>query len=204
MVTRSRSKRGHRGLARLAHAMWLTAAVGETSLRPELVAAGELLLAMREALHGEIRRRGDRLHIDLQPRVAKRLGFEGEGAADGLMTEVHSAARVVEHLGAQTADSLAERVLGGPRRFGEVRTLDVGVALEDGVLVARPVDDEDHLAHALRLLTVKAATGRPLAPATLEWLTSCFGGKPVTRWSDGTGRRSFVFCVRDTARQLSS
>lgn len=183
------------GLRDLHTAMWLTAAVGETSLCPELVAAGELLLAVREALHGETRRKGDRFHIDLQPRVARRLGLEGEGAADGLMTEVHSAARVIEHLGVRTADSFAERVLGGPRRFGEVRTLDVGVSLEDGVLVVRPDGDGDHLARALRLLAAKAATGRPLAPAALVWLTSCFRGAPLERWSECV-RTAFLRLLR--------
>ncbi|HET9559992.1 MAG TPA: HD domain-containing protein, partial [Actinomycetota bacterium] len=123
--------------------------------RPELVRAGELLLAVREALHGQTRRKTDRVRADLQPAVAKALGLDGEDATDRLMAAVHTAARTVEYLAAVETRTLAERLLGGPRRSGLVRRLEPGgIRLEDGLLVVDPT----HAAHAA---TSPAAIGAP-------------------------------------------
>src|SRR5829696_2723873 len=109
--------------------------------RPELVRAGELLLAVREALHGQTRRRTDRVRADLQPAVAKALGLDGDDGVDQLMAAVHTAARTVEYLAAVETRTLAERLLGGPRRSGLVRRLEPGgIRLEDGLLVADPTE----------------------------------------------------------------
>src|SRR5215203_6000077 len=111
--------------------------------RPELVRAGELLLAVREALHGQTRRRTDRVRADLQPAVAKALGLDGPDGVDQLMAAVHTAARTVEYLAAVETRTLAERLLGGPRRSGLVRRLEPGgIRLEDGLLVVDPADAE--------------------------------------------------------------
>jgi [protein-PII] uridylyltransferase len=181
------------GLRDLETAGWLAAAANVGSLPPELVNAGELMLAAREALHGEVKRRIDRLRLDLQPGVAQRLGFDGD--ADRLMTELHSAARVIEHLGARACDALAETVLGGPRRSGETRVLDRGVELQDGVLVRRPDGDCDRLSAAVSLLAAAAETGRPIAGGALEWLASCFRGPPPARWPDAA-RTAFLSLLR--------
>jgi [protein-PII] uridylyltransferase len=183
------------GLRDLHTVSWLEATAAHDPPPKELVTAGELLLAVREALHGEVRHRSDRLPIDLQPRVATRLGLDGTDAADRLMTELHTAARVIEHLGARASRTLAERVLGGPRRSGEVRSLDRGVILEDGVLVARGAGGVDPLAHALRLLAAQAATGRPVAPGGLEWLTTCFRTEAPASWTSGM-RSAFLRLLR--------
>jgi [protein-PII] uridylyltransferase len=109
--------------------------------RPELVRAGELLLAVREALHGQTRRRTDRVRADLQPAVAKVLGLDGEDGVDQLMAAVHTAARTIEYLAAVETRTLAERLLGGPRRSGLVRRLEPGgIRLEDGLLVVDPTE----------------------------------------------------------------
>src|SRR4030095_12365078 len=84
--------------------------------RPELVRAGELLLAVREALHGQTRRKTDRVRADLQPAVAKALRLGGSDGVDQLMAAVHTAARTVEYLAAVETRTLAERLLGGPPR----------------------------------------------------------------------------------------
>ncbi|HET9559028.1 MAG TPA: HD domain-containing protein, partial [Actinomycetota bacterium] len=109
--------------------------------RPELVRAGELLLAVREALHGQTRRKTDRVRADLQPAVAKALGLDGDDGADRLMAAVHTSARTVEYLAAVETRTLAERLLGGPRRSGLVRRLEPGgIRLEDGLLVVDATD----------------------------------------------------------------
>ena len=131
------------GLRDLHAVGWLAAVAGwpRPAGRPELVRAGELLLAVREALHGQTRRRTDRIRADLQPAVAKALGLDGEDAVDRLMAAVHTAARTVEYLAAVETRTLAERLLGGPRRSGLVRKLEPGgIRLEDGLLVADPTE----------------------------------------------------------------
>ena len=129
------------GLRDLHAVGWLAAVAGwpRPAGRPELVRAGELLLAVREALHGQTRRKTDRVRADLQPAVAKALGLDGEDGVDQLMAAVHTAARTVEYLAAVETRTLAERLLGGPRRSGLVRRLEPGgVRLEDGLLVVDP------------------------------------------------------------------
>ncbi len=131
------------GLRDLHAVGWLAAVAGwpRPAGRPELVRAGELLLAVREALHGQTRRKTDRVRADLQPAVAKALGLDGEDGVDQLMAAVHTAARKVEYLAAVEIRTLAERLLGGPRRSGLVRRLEPGgIRLEDGLLVVDATD----------------------------------------------------------------
>ena len=63
------------GLRDLHAVGWLAAVAGwpRPAGRPELVRAGELLLAVREALHGQTRRKNDRVRADLQPPWPKAL-----------------------------------------------------------------------------------------------------------------------------------
>jgi [protein-PII] uridylyltransferase len=131
------------GLRDLHAVGWLAAVAGwpRPAGRPELVRAGELLLAVREALHGQTRRKTDRVRADLQPAVAKALGLDGDDGVDRLMAAVHTAARTIEYLAAVETRTLAERLLGGPRRSGLVRRLEPGgIRLEDGLLVADATD----------------------------------------------------------------
>ena len=145
------------GLRDLHAVGWLAAVAGwpRPAGRPELVRAGELLLAVREALHGQTRRKTDRVRADLQPAVAKALGLDGDDGVDRLMAAVHTSARTVEYLAAVETRTLAERLLGGPRRSGLVRRLEPGgIRLEDGLLVV----DSTQAAHAA---TSPAAIGAP-------------------------------------------
>jgi len=166
------------------HALgWLAAIAGRPAVDPALEAAGELLLAVREALHAQSRRKLDRLRIDLQPAVARHLGLAGEDAADALMAEVHTAARTVEHEATARAGELAELLLGGPRRSGAVHPLGQGVRVEDGVLVVAERLDGDEPAMALHLLAAKAAVDRPVAAATRAWLRRAFDRPALERWT---------------------
>jgi len=152
------------GLRDLHRIAWLRKIAGdETPLPVELAGGGELLLAVREALHGQQKRKGDALRIDLQPKVAAAMDVD----ADSLMFEVHSVARTIEHRGELISSRLAARVLGGPKRSGWVKRLGHRIRLEEGALALDagldpgPVD-------VLRLLSAHASEGRPIEPATLE------------------------------------
>jgi len=166
------------------HALgWLAAVAGRPAGDPELEAAGELLLAVREALHAQSRRKLDRLRIDLQPLVARHLGLAGVDARDALMAEVHTAARTVEHETAARAGELVELLVGGPRRSGAVRLLGQGVRVEDGMLVTDARPDADEPARALHLLAAKAAVDRPVARATRAWLRGTFDRPAPEHWT---------------------
>ena len=181
------------GLRDLHGLAWMEAIAGRTARADGLPAAGELLLAVREALHGRAPRKLDRVRLDLQPALAADLGMEGEDGVDRLMAAVHTAARTVEHAAAAEVQELAGQVLGGPRRSGLVRRLAPGVRVEDGVLVADdgPGPDDDELAWALRLLAVRAARGRPVAPATVDWLRRVLATASGRPWT-AAGRAAFA------------
>jgi [protein-PII] uridylyltransferase len=198
------------GLRDLHAVSWLATVAGwpRPAGRPELARAGELLLAVREALHGQSRRRTDRVRADLQPAVAKALGLEGEDATDRLMAAVHTAARTVEYLAAVETRTLAERLLGGPRRSGLVRRLEPGgIRIEDGLLVADPTQaatsgalpagtgPEAEVLLAMRLLAARARTGRQIARPTLAWLEGAFDRSPVETWSEPV-RAAFMTVLR--------
>jgi [protein-PII] uridylyltransferase len=173
------------GLRDLHALAWLEALAGRPAAADGLAAAGELLLAVREALHARTPRKLDRVRLDLQPALAADLGMDGEDGADRLMAKVHTAARTVEHAAGTETHELAARIMGGPRRSGLVRRLAPGVRVEDGVLVADegPGPDDDELAWALRLLAVRAARGRPVAPATVAWLRRVLAAAAGRPWT---------------------
>ena len=173
------------GLRDLHTLGWLATVAGRRGQPDGLAEPGELLLVVREALHRRSPRKLDRVRLDLQPALAAGLGLAGEDGADLLMAAVHTAARTVEHLAAAGSQELAGLVLGGPRRSGAVRRLSPGVRISDGVLVADegPGPDDDELAWALRLLAVRAARERPVAPATVAWLRQILAAAPGRHWT---------------------
>jgi len=194
------------GLRDLHAVGWLAAVAGwpRPAGRPELVRAGELLLAVREALHGQVRRKTDRVRADLQPAVAKALGLDGPDGVDRLMAAVHTAARTVEYLAAVETRTLAERLLGGPRRSGLVRRLEPGgIRLEDGLLAVDAGDPETdpetdpqgEVLLAMRLLAARARTGRQIARPTLTWLEKTFDRAPLEAWSEPL-RTAFLTVLR--------
>lgn len=185
-----------RGGLRDVHALgWLAVVTGASVEEdPGLAAPHEVLLAAREALHAAAGRKLDRLRIDLQPQVAALLGLDGDGAADKLMTQVHSSARVIEHSTAAARAGLAARTLGGPKRSGSITVLAPGVRVEDGVISADPTPGPGARGRALEALAARARTGRALAPATLRWIASVLGpdsGGPEESW-DETMRAAFL------------
>lgn len=163
------------------HALgWLAGVAGE-------VAAGlederSVLLAAREALHAQSKRRLDTLRIDLQPAVARELGFDD---ADQLMERVHSSARRVEH---RVRRALEESAGKGPRRSGRAVEVTAGVRLDDGALelTAGPGP-----VAVMALLAAHSTLGKPLSARALDSLDGAFGGDPPERWDDAL-RESFV------------
>jgi [protein-PII] uridylyltransferase len=154
--------------------------------------AGEILIAVRETLHGFLRRPGDRLHLALQPEIAERLGVTG---VDELMESVHTSARAIERSSASARLSLAGEILGGPRRSGSTRLFPGGVALRDGELTVDDSAAHSDLALALRLLAAMAEVGHPIAARVTGWLDAVFAGPVVERWDDEM-RTAFLSLLR--------
>ena len=166
------------GLRDIHTLTWLKHLTTDWRPTPEIDHCGETLLAVREALHAELKRKSDRIRIDLQPTVAARLGLEGEDGADLLMTSVHSAARAIEFQSEIKVALFANMLFGGPRRSGSSRELQGGVRLDDGILVARAPD----AAGALWLLAAHSHFGAPIAPASIETAAAGLRTAP-TPWS---------------------
>ncbi|MDQ3645727.1 MAG: [protein-PII] uridylyltransferase [Actinomycetota bacterium] len=173
------------GALRDVHTLgWIEAIRGEHETTTHLQDATDVLTATREALHAEVQRPTDKLRIDLQPRVAARLGIEAadtERAEDELMIQVHTAARTIEHrVRAGVAASL-EALSGGPRRSGSVQRLSNGVSILDGNLQFAPT--ASGLEEAVAMLAARATTAKPVSPATQRWLTDAFSSAQPDPWS---------------------
>lgn len=176
------------GLRDLHSLTWLKKVTAKELEVPELAAAGDLLLAVREALHAELNRKSDRIRIDLQPAVAARMGMTGDDAANDLMAEVHSTARMIEHRARLGARELAAVVLGGPRRSGEARQITLAVRLADGELHL-DARSEEPLADALEVVAAAGETGRTIGLTTLLWLEQTFDREPVEGWTPNMRQR---------------
>ncbi|MCA1709606.1 MAG: hypothetical protein LC808_42535, partial [Actinobacteria bacterium] len=179
------------GLRDLHALYWLGQVTGTVVTDPYLGSAGDLLLAVRESLHAEVKRKSDRIRIDLQPVIAHRMGLEGADAANELMSQVHSAARTIEHGFHIRSGELGAMVLGGPKRSGVARLVAPAVRIEDGKLHIDPGAGDDSIEEALQLLQVTAETGRPLATSSLLWLEATFNRDEIEHWSEGA-RQSFL------------
>src|SRR5439155_20497859 len=113
-------KEGTGGLRDIASLGWLEAALGRSledagllseRERADLDAAEEFLVRSRSSLHLETGRRTDRLVQDLQPDVARAMGFTDEPRlvlADGLMRALFEHARNVESVVGLVLDRAAD------------------------------------------------------------------------------------------------
>ena len=150
------------GGLRDAHTLgWMEAIAGSSDSGLGLERQSGVLLAAREGLHATLRRKSDKLHIELQADVARRLGFESSDATDAMMTDVHASARDIEYALTLAMEDLSHRILGGPRRSGRSAVIASKIRLEDNML--RFVGDDVDVVTSLKLLAAHAATGHRIA-----------------------------------------
>lgn len=169
---------------------WLTAISGITEIPSNITAPYDILLAAREALHGEVNRKLDRLRIDLQPKVAQRLGFDPEDGRDDLMMQIHSAARTIEFESAALSEQIAQPITGGPRRSGSISHLATGLRIEDGVIVVAAGTPPSPSA-GMTVIEAVARTGRRCGARSVTWLHDCFASDVPEVW-DTALRSSFI------------
>lgn len=162
-----------RGGLRDAQALWQIAATQRAD-RPagELVAARSLLLDVRGELHKL--RGSDRLALQDQDSIALTLSFRD---ADALMGAVAAAARAITY----ALDVTFRRVLPTPARArrGRLRRAPLREPLADGVVsqggevvLAQTADPRTDPVLALRVAAAAAHADLPVAPQTLERLSS--------------------------------
>ncbi|MFP5351115.1 MAG: [protein-PII] uridylyltransferase [Actinomycetota bacterium] len=182
------------GLRDVHRLRWLWALSDSSATPAPLAHAESVLLAAREALHAETGRRQDRIRIDLQTAVARRLGLNEEDGASRLMHEIHSSARTIEHAGALFEQELLAPLLGGPKRSGFARILSSSTRVDDGVLrVARAADTS--VAAATELIAERAHIDAAVEVQTIAWLTSIFETASPDPW-DGRTREAFFRLLR--------
>ncbi|MGH2703112.1 MAG: HD domain-containing protein, partial [Actinomycetota bacterium] len=140
-----------------------------------------------------MRHKSDRVRIDLQPMLAEQLDIDGDGAADTLMAQVHTAARAIEHATEDAIESARDAVLGGPRRSGSTRRVAPGVRLEDGIIeFDGEVGDIDD---ALQVVAAHSETGRPVSRRTRAFVASALHSEPRRKW-DAPRRKVFLQILR--------
>lgn len=182
------------GLRDVHRLRWLGALSDSSATPAPLAHAESVLLAAREALHAETGRRQDRIRIDLQTAVARRLGLNEEDGASRLMHEIHSSARTIEHAGALFEQELLAPLLGGPKRSGFARILSSSTRVDDGVLrVARAADTS--VAAATELIAERAHIDAAVEAQTITWLTLIFETASPGPW-DGRTREAFFRLLR--------
>lgn len=182
------------GLRDVHRLRWLASLNGNEQLPGPLEEAESVLLSAREALHAEAGRRQDRIRIDLQGLVARRLGFTDADGATRLMHEIHSSARSIEHQGSLLEQQLLAPLLGGPKRSGFARVLSGSTRVDDGVLqVAR--DAVPTVATATELVAERAHIDAAVGVAAVEWLASTFEAASAAPWDSRT-RDAFFHLLR--------
>ena len=175
-------KDGVGGLRDMSSLGWLATAVGRPLAEAGLIraaeasaieAAEEFYLRARSALHLETGKRTDRLSVDLQPDVARGMGFVDEpglSAIDGLMRQVFEHGRTI---GAVVSAATA-RLRGDVAPIGQVA-----------------VDGPDA---ALEVLATVAEAAGVASPALIDALEAAPVPDPVV-WTERT-RDAFLRIVR--------
>jgi [protein-PII] uridylyltransferase len=186
-------KEGTGGLRDVDTLGWMVTIAGEEEPIQGVADAAGTLLAAREGLHSVLRRKSDRLLIELQPEVATRIGHTSPDGTDDMMAKVHSAARIIEHTTRRAMEDLSERTLGGPRRSGSSRLVAEGVRLDDNLLRFEAVDVD--VACALRLLAAHAHGGQRIGSAALEASQRLFDAARPAGWSEPE-RHAFLESLR--------
>ena len=172
-------KNGAGGLRDVQVARWVTAIAGSellrTAEREALEVAEEFLTRVRSALQLETGKRVDRLPLELQPPIARSLGFADEPrliAEDGLMRSVFEHARTIRWV--------AENVLS---RAGDGSSMPIGAP--------RPLPGADEILESLA--SVAERGDRPDA-LLLDALEVTPMSEPI-EWS-GRTREAFLRILR--------
>ncbi|WP_030164346.1 [protein-PII] uridylyltransferase [Spirillospora albida] len=159
-------KEAHGGLRdvhvmRAAAASWAVPAPDSS-----VMAAHDVLLDVRHALHEATGRPSDRLVLQEQEAVARALGLPD---ADALLRALAEAARTITHASGTLWRAVLRRSPAGPAAR---RPVGDGAVEQDGEVVLARGADLDDPAIVPRVAAAAAQAGLPLAPATVAHLAS--------------------------------
>jgi [protein-PII] uridylyltransferase len=173
---------GLRDVQVLALLASVTPVLPEAASSPELAAAADLLHRVKVELQRPTAKRGEKLLLEDQDRVAGALGMQGR---EELAHEIANAGRTVAWV-IEDAARRARSWLAGPRgRGGSADTpLGPGVVLRDDEIVVplvTAVGDDPSL--ALRAAAASAELGVPISRATMARLAA-EAPLPTTPWPD--------------------
>lgn len=154
--------------------------VAEYLADPRTDTAHDELLDVRVALQATTQRRGDRLILEEQDAVARRLGLAD---ADELLPRVAAAARRI----AWTTDLVWSHIWSSfAKRVNNVRTIEPGLAIRGRQLVLDgTIDPRRDTALALRAAAASARMNVPLSATTISKLEA-HAGSPPDPWPDQT------------------
>lgn len=161
--------------------------------RGQVAAALSSLLALRIGLHLMTGRHQDQLYLAEQDELARRMGYEGDGAgpADRMMQEVYTHARRV----AAVVPSFWDRILRRPRRrrrSPSSESLGDGCVLVEGrVEVIAATHPRDDAVGWLRVFRSAVRHGAPVGRASLNRLEEELDGAGSVDWSS-EGREVFL------------
>ncbi|MCW6009364.1 [protein-PII] uridylyltransferase [Micromonospora sp. CPCC 205371] len=145
------------------------------ALRPQVRAAHQPLLDIRDALHSGVGRRVDRLVAQERESVAHMVGLED---GDALLRRVASDARTITHALDDAWRSADRLRTGGRKRGADGKPLRRPVARDvveqDGelVLARTAIGARPDPSLSLRVAAAAAVTQLPIARATCEWLAA--------------------------------
>lgn len=151
------------------------------------------LLDVRDALHGTVRRRTERLDAELIPDVARALGM----GAEELDLHARQLGRRIAHLASLAWRRIDDALAPTPRKGTFTASGPVVVPLADGVgvldgevIVTRDADPATDPELALRAAAAAAREGLPISPGSAARLARTMGELPDP-WPP-TARRHLV------------
>ena len=166
-----------KGGLRDVHALrWAAAAGAPVAVNGATLAAYDLLLGVRVALHRSTGRAGDQLVLQEQDAVADALGYSD---ADALMAAVAGAARTIAWASDEGWRAVAVARRG--RRRDRPRRLEAGLEVRDGEVSLADDADLADPALVLRAAAAAATAGEPISHAALARLAAVAPG-PGNPW----------------------
>ena len=150
-----------------------------------IAAARSFLLRLRIGLHLLTTRHQDQLYLAEQDEIARRLGYEGNGAgpADRIMQELYSHARQVDAV----VHSFWDRVMHRPRRrwrsSGSESVGDGCVVIDGRIEVIAATHPRDDPAGWLRVFRLSVRRGLNVGRASLNRLQEELVNSPSLTWS---------------------
>lgn len=209
-------KEGCGSLRDIHQMLWASKALLDASSVSDLIATGhvsahdgallreafDFLLAVRVNLHDLTDRKTDRLHVEYQDELAKRLRYEADAGStriDRFMRDYHERSATIKHVTSLFWSRIAP---GGGRRSSLLRRgrrVDLGdgfVSTENAVVYEGARERLRDPATALRAFATSVECNLPLAPEAVEAVHEADAAHPVPMTWSAQSRDDFLSILR--------